>query len=107
MKKLDILFDKSINSKRVVVTTDRYNWIIMEGSQKLSWKNFQRKAKHSYFSKLESLYLNLYSILFKEELKSLNSEVVLQTMNAIESKLITMGNEIEKKLMVEKGWKYD
>ena len=66
MKKLDILFDKSINSKRVVVTTDRYNWIIMEGSQKLSWKNFQRKAKHSYFSKLESLYLNLYSILFKE-----------------------------------------
>ena len=76
----NILFNIIINGKRIAVTTDPFNWIILYGSARQSDRTFQKKAHHSYYSNFESMLICLHKRLLRYNLKSLEIDDIIKTL---------------------------
>ena len=99
------LFESKINDKRIAVTTDSHNWIILYGSAKQSDRTFQKKAHHSYYSNFESMLICLYKRLLRYNLKSLDIKDLLKALEESYALVEKMALEIADKMGVQIGCK--
>ena len=97
------LFESKINDKRIAVTTDPHNWIILYGSAKQSDRTFQKKAHHSYYSNFESMLICLYKRLLRYNLKSLDIKNLLKALEESYALVEKMALEISEKMGVQIG----
>ena len=97
------IYDKKIKSKRIAVTTDPHNWIILYGSARQSDRTFQRKAEHFYYSEIESLIISLHKKLLKLNLNSLECEDLISALNESYEFVEKMALEIADKMGVQIG----
>ena len=97
------LFESKINDKRIAVTTDSHNWIILYGSAKQSDRTFQKKAHHSYYSNFESMLVCLYKRLLRYNLNSLDIEDLLEVLEESYEFVEKMALEIADKMGVQIG----
>ena len=97
------IYDKKINDKRIAVTTDPYNWIILYGSARQSDRTFQRKAQHCYYSDFESMIISLHKKLLKLNLNSLEYEDLISALNESYEFVEKMAVEIADKMGVQIG----
>ena len=97
------IYDKKINDKRIAVTTDPYNWIILYGSARQSDRTFQRKAQHCYYSDFESMIISLHKKLLKLNLNSLECEDLISALNESYELVEKMALEIAYKMGVQIG----
>ena len=100
---MQYIYDKKINGKRLAVTTDPYNWIILYGSAKQSDRTFQKKAHHSYYSNFESMLICLYKRLLRYNLKSLDIKNLLKALEESYALVEKMALEISEKMGVQDG----
>ena len=98
-----IVFESKINDKRIAVTTDSHNWIILYGSARQSDRTFQRKAEHFYYSEIESLIISLHKKLLNLNLKSLECEDLISALNESYEFVEKMALEIADKMGVQIG----
>ena len=105
MKK-KILLDKVTSGKRLVVTYDQYNWIVIFGSANWNTATFRRKADHWYFTNLESLLSKIYRLMLRYNMRSLDYGDVLEAISETERQIAEIGKELDKKLGVQYGCKY-
>ena len=101
--KSKFLFESKVNDKRIAVTTDPHNWIIMYGSAKCSDRNFQKKADHWYFSNIESMLVCVHKKLLRFNLQSLEIHDLKQTLEDAFSLIENMATEVCKKRGVQSG----
>ena len=99
----NILFNIIINGKRIAVTTDPFNWIILYGSARQSDRTFQKKAHHSYYSNFESMLICLYKRLLRYNLKSLDIEDLFKALEESYALVEKMALEISEKMGVQDG----
>ena len=104
MKK-KILLDKVTSGKRLVVTFDQYNWIVIFGSANWNQSTFRRKADHWYFTNLESLLSKVYRLMLRYNMRSLDYGDVLEAISETERQIAEIGKELDKKLGVQYGCK--
>ena len=97
------IYDKKIKSKRIAVTTDPFNWIILYGSARQSDRTFQRKAQHCYYSDFESMIISLHKKLLKLNLNSLECEDLISALNESYELVEKMALEIADKMGVQIG----
>ena len=97
------LFESKINDKRIAVTTDSHNWIILYGSARQSDRTFQKKAHHSYYSNFESMLICLYKRLLRYNLKSLDIKDLLKALEESYALVEKMALEISEKMGVQIG----
>ena len=97
------IYDKKIKSKRIAVTTDPFNWIILYGSARQSDRTFQRKAEHCYYSDFASLIISLHKKLLKLNLNSLECEDLISALNESYEFVEKMALEISEKMGVQIG----
>ena len=97
------IYDKKIKSKRIAVTTDPFNWIILYGSARQSDRTFQRKAEHCYYSDFESMIISLNKKLLKLNLNSLECEDLISALNESYELVEKMALEIADKMGVQIG----
>ena len=102
MKK-KILLDKVTSGKRLVVTYDQYNWIVIFGSANWNTATFRRKADHWYFTNLESLLSKVYRLMLRYNMRSLDYGDVLEAISETELQIAEIGIELDKKLGVQDG----
>jgi len=100
---LKYIYDKKIKSKRIAVTTDPFNWIILYGSARQSDRTFQRKAEHCYYSDFASLIISLHKKLLKLNLNSLECEDLISALNESYELVEKMALEIADKMGVQIG----
>ena len=101
--KQEYLYDLTYKGKRIDVTTDPYNWIILYGSARQSDRTFQRKAEHFYYSEIESLIISLHKKLLNLNLKSLECEDLISALNESYEFVEKMAVEISEKMGVQIG----
>ena len=99
----NLLYDEKINDKRIAVTTDPHNWIILYGSARQSDRTFQRKAEHCYYSDFASMIISLHKKLLKLNLKSLECEDLISALNESYELVEKMALEIADKMGVQIG----
>ena len=99
----NLLYDEKIRGKRIAVTTDPHNWIILYGSARQSDRTFQRKAEHCYYSDFASLIISLHKKLLKLNLKSLECEDLISALNESYELVEKMALEIADKMGVQIG----
>ena len=92
------IYDKKIKSKRIAVTTDPHNWIILYGSARQSDRTFQRKAEHCYYSDFASMIISLHKKLLKLNLNSLECEDLISALNESYEFVEKMAQEIADKM---------
>ena len=97
------IYDKKIKSKRIAVTTDPFNWIILYGSARQSDRTFQRKAEHCYYSDFASMIISLHKKLLKLNLNSLECEDLISALNESYELVEKMAVEIADKMGVQIG----
>ena len=97
------IYDKKIKSKRIAVTTDPFNWIILYGSARQSDRTFQRKAEHCYYSDFASMIISLHKKLLNLNLKSLECEDLISALNESYELVEKMAVEIADKMGVQIG----
>ena len=97
------LFESKINDKRIAVTTDPHNWIILYGSARQSDRTFQRKAEHCYYSDFAPMIISLHKKLLKLNLKSLECEDLISALNESYELVEKMAVEISEKMGVQIG----
>ena len=97
------IYDLTYKSKRIAVTADPYNWIILYGSARQSDRTFQRKAEHFYYSEIESLIISLHKKLLKLNLNSLECEDLISALNESYEFVEKMAVEISEKMGVQIG----
>ena len=97
------IYDKKIKSKRIAVTTDPFNWIILYGSARQSDRTFQRKAEHCYYSDFASMIISLHKKLLKLNLNSLECEDLISALNESYEFVEKMALEISEKMGVQIG----
>ena len=97
------IYDKKIKSKRIAVTTDPFNWIILYGSARQSDRTFQRKAEHCYYSDFASMIISLHKKLLKFNLNSLECEDLISALNESYEFVEKMALEIADKMGVQIG----
>ena len=97
------IYDKKIKSKRIAVTTDPFNWIILYGSARQSDRTFQRKAQHCYYSDFASMIISLHKKLLKLNLNSLECEDFISALNESYELVEKMALEIADKMGVQIG----
>ena len=97
------LFESKINDKRIAVTTDPHNWIILYGSARQSDRTFQKKAHHSYYSNFESMLICLYKRLLRYNLKSLDIKDLFKVLEESYALVEKMALEISEKMGVQDG----
>ena len=97
------IYDKKIKSKRIAVTTDPFNWIILYGSARQSDRTFQRKAEHCYYSDFASMIISLHKKLLKLNLNSLECEDLISALNESYEFVEKMALEIADKMGVQIG----
>ena len=102
MKK-KILLDKVTSDKRLVVTYDQYNWIVIFGSANWNQSTFRRKADHWYFMDFESLLSKIYRLMLRYNMRSLDYGDVLEAMAETVRQIAEIGKELDKKLGVQDG----
>ena len=102
MKK-KILLDKVTSGKRLVVTYDQYNWIVIFGSANWNTATFRRKADHWYFTNLESLLSKVYRLMLRYNMRSLDYGDVLEAIAETKRLVSEIGDELDKKLGVQDG----
>ena len=99
----NLLYDEKIKGKRIAVTTDPHNWIILYGSARQSDRTFQRKAEHLYYTDIVSLIISLHKKLIKLNLRTLDHDdlvsVVIESYEFVEK----MALEISEKMGVQSG----
>ena len=100
---MQYIYDKKMNGKRLAVTTDPYNWIILYGSAKQSVRIFQKKAHHSYYSNFDSMLICLYKRLLRYNLESLDIEDLISALNESYEFVEKMALEIADKMGVQIG----
>ena len=100
---MQYIYNKKINGKRIAVTTDPHNWIILYGSARQSDRTFQRKAEHFYYSEIESLIISLHKKLLKLNLNSLECEDLISALNESNELVEKMALEIADKMGVQIG----
>ena len=100
---MQYIYDKKINGKRLAVTTDPYNWIILYGSARQSDRTFQKKAHHSYYSNFESMLICLYKRLLRYNLKSLDIKDMLKALEESYALVEKMALDISEKMEVQDG----
>ena len=96
-----IILDTVISGKRLVVTYDKYNWIVIFGSANWNTATFRKKADHWYFSNLESLLSKIYKLMLRYNMRSLDYGDVLEAIAETERKISAIGAELDKKLEVQ------
>ena len=99
----NVLFNILINGKRIAVTTDPFNWIILYGSARQSDRTFQKKAHHTYYSNFESMLICLYKRLLRYNLKSLDIKDLLKALEESYALVEKMALEISEKMGVQDG----
>ena len=97
------LFESKINDKRIAVTTDPHNWIILYGSARQSDRTFQRKAKYCYYSNFASMIISLHKKLVNLNLNSLECEALISALNESYELVEKMALEISEKMGVQIG----
>ena len=97
------IIDKAINGKRLVVTFDQYNWIVIFGSANWNQSTFRRKADHWYFMNFESLLSKVYRLMLRYNMRSLDYGDVLEAISETERQIAEIGKELDKKLGVQDG----
>ena len=97
------IIDKAINGKRLVVTFDQYNWIVIFGSANWNQSTFRRKADHWYFMNFESLLSKVYRLMLRYNMRSLDYGDVLEAMAETVRQIAEIGKELDKKLGVQDG----
>ena len=97
------IYDKKIKSKRIAVTTDPFNWIILYGSARQSDRTFQRKAEHCYYSDFASMIISLHKKLLKLNVNSLECEDLISALNESYELVEKMALEIADKMGVQIG----
>ena len=100
---MQYIYNKKINGKRIAVTTDPHNWIILYGSARQSDRTFQRKAQHCYYSNFESMIISLHKKLLNLNLKSLECEDLISALNESYEFVEKMAVEIADKMGVQIG----
>ena len=100
---MQYIYDKKMNGKRLAVTTDPYNWIILYGSAKQRVRTFQKKAHHSYYSNFESMLICLYKKQLRCNLKSLDIKDMLKALEESYALVEKMALEISDKMGVQDG----
>ena len=100
---MQYIYDKKMNGKRLAVTTDPYNWIILYGSARQSDRTFQKKAHHSYYSNFESMLICLYKKLLRYNLESLDIEDLISALNESYELVEKMALDISEKIGVQDG----
>ena len=99
----NLLYDEKIKGKRIAVTTDPHNWIILYGSARQSDRTFQRKAEHCYYSDFASMIISLHKKLLKLNLNSLECEDLISALNESYEFVEKMAVEISEKMGVQIG----
>ena len=99
------IIDKAINGKRLVVTFDQYNWIVIFGSANWNQSTFRRKADHWYFMDFESLLSKVYRLMLRYNMHSLDYGDVLEAISETERHISAIGTELDKKIGVQDGCK--
>ena len=97
------IIDKVISGKRLVVTFDQYNWIVIFGSANWNTATFRMKADHWYFTNLESLLSKVYRLMLRYNMRSLDYGDVLEAISETERQIAEIGKELDKKLGVQDG----
>ncbi len=98
-----IILDTVISDKRLVVTYDKYNWIVIFGSANWNTATFRKKADHWYFTNLESLLSKVYRLMLRYNMRSLDYGDVLEAISETERQIVEIGKELDKKLGVQYG----
>ena len=99
----NILLDQVIKEKRIKVTFDQYNWIVIFGSANWNQSTFRRKADHWYFTNLESLLSKVYRLMLRYNMRSLDYGDVLEAISETERHISAIGTELDKKIGVQIG----
>ena len=99
------IIDKAINGKRLVVTFDQYNWIVIFGSANWNQSTFRRKADHWYFMDFESLLSKVYRLMLRYNMRSLDYGDVLEAILETKRQIVEIGKELDKKIGVQDGCK--
>ena len=97
------IIDKVISGKRLVVTFDQYNWIVIFGSVNWNQSTFRRKADHWYFMDFESLLSKVYRLMLRYNMRSLDYGDVLEAISETERHISAIGTELDKKIGVQRG----
>ena len=104
-KKNEHLLDVIKSNRRIVVSSDLYNWIVKYGSVKTSDKVFNKNAHFWYFTDIESMLTYLFKILLRLKLRSLELIDIIDAINSAKQDVIEIGIAIDKKLGVQYGCK--
>ena len=97
------IYDLTYKGKRIAVTADPYNWMILYGSARQSDRTFQRKAEHCYYSDFASMIISLHKKLLKLNLNSLECEDLISALNESYEFVEKMALEIAEKMGVQIG----
>ena len=98
------LYDSTYNGKRLVVSKDLYNWIVMYGSATANDESFEKTAEHWYYTSLENMFARLFVKLHRLDLKSLETRDILTAIGKVESRMMDIGAALDRK-GVENGWR--
>jgi len=97
MKNTKSLYDKSYNGRRLIISQDKYNWIIKIGSSKLSDNRFIKESEPGYFTDLKQMFKWLFNHFFKSNIRSFNLKDVLEAIGKAESRIIEIGKALDFK----------
>ena len=97
------IIDQVISGKRLVVTYDQYNWIMIFGPSSWGSSTFRRKADHYYFSNLESLLSKIYRLMLRYNMRSLDYGDVLEAIAETKRLVSEIGDKLDKKIRVQDG----
>ena len=97
-------YDSTYNGKRLVVSKDLYNWIVMYGSATANDESFEKTAEHWYYTSLENMFARLFVKLHRLDLKSLETRDILTAIGKAESRMMDIGAALDIKGM-ENGWR--
>lgn len=90
------LYDEIIEQDRIVITQDKYNWILHIGRKNWNDITYFKKATNWYFNDIYSLLKRLQILFFKNKIKSFELN---QIRKVIQSTEIT-NREIADKIIV-------
>ena len=93
----------TFSNKRLVISSDTYNWIVKYGSAKLNRKQFEKSSEHWYFTDLEMMFDHINTLMLKYNLKSLDYGDVIHAIHKSQYFIANLARMLEEKGM-ENGW---
>lgn len=94
MKKNKLLYDEIIEQDRIVITQDKYNWILHIGRKNWNDISYFKKATNWYFNDIYSLLKRLQILFFKNKIKYFELKQIRKVIQSTENTIQEIADKI-------------